>query len=461
MRFSHAVVMVTTILLTCASRPRPSKAACGAIPEALILFDRSGSMQEPLGPSQTKWNVAVAAVTDLTKSFQSQMAFGLMFFPQDWSCGVGNVNVNPTVGNSASIASALQAQAPGGSTPIADALWVAHGYLMAHNSGKPQYVVLITDGMETCYGNPVADAAALLASGIKTYVVGFGSAVSAAALGALATAGGTGQYYQADSPIQLKQALASIAAKITCCGDGTLDPGEKCDTAIPGGLPGSCPTSCDDSNPCTADTLQGSDCTLACQYVNICVCGDGKLDPGEKCDPGLALGSKGACPGSCTSADPCLTATPIGSGCQLECLIEAKKSSPTVKDGCCPAGLSADEDGDCPDRCGPDVTENCISPCQGISCPAGNVCHNGQCVPNPTGTEQPQASNPAEDRPNDLGQPINGGCACDLTDRPSNPWTFGSTSLGLLGLVGLVLWQRRAACARFKRRKDRRSGRLR
>jgi hypothetical protein len=50
-------------------------------------------------------------------------------------------------------------------------------------------VVLLTDGFETCGGQPTRSAASLMAKGIKTYVIGF--AVNNPALDAIATAGGT------------------------------------------------------------------------------------------------------------------------------------------------------------------------------------------------------------------------------------------------------------------------------
>ena len=49
------------------------------------------------------------------------------------------------------------------------------------------------------------------------------------------------------------------------CGNGVLDPGEQCDTAIAAGEPGACPTTCDDGLSCTADTLeQAGTCQARC-----------------------------------------------------------------------------------------------------------------------------------------------------------------------------------------------------
>jgi hypothetical protein len=65
------------------------------------------------------------------------------------------------------------------------------------------------------------------------------------------------------------------------CGNGAIDTGETCDP------PSTCPTSCDDSDPCTSDFLTGSAeaCTAACTRTQITVC----------------LGGDGCCPPRCTA----------------------------------------------------------------------------------------------------------------------------------------------------------------
>ncbi len=105
------------------------------------------------------------------------------------------------------------------------------------------------------------------------------------------------------------------------CDNGVLEPpGETCDTAIPAGMPGACPTSCAaDGNSCTADTLANpGTCTAACVYVPITtpaagmdgccplpggnanndgdcapVCGNQVVESGETCDDGNAIPTDG------------------------------------------------------------------------------------------------------------------------------------------------------------------------
>jgi hypothetical protein len=60
------------------------------------------------------------------------------------------------------------------STPIALALGTAQAELAAIKHGVPQYVLLVTDGGETCKGDVVGVTQQMAAAGIKTFVVGFG-----------------------------------------------------------------------------------------------------------------------------------------------------------------------------------------------------------------------------------------------------------------------------------------------
>ena len=71
------------------------------------------------------------------------------------------------------------------------------------------------------------------------------------------------------------------------CGNGVLDPGEMCDPGIAAGAPGSCERFCDDGVACTADAPAGPGCTPSCTHSTIAnCCGNGILEAGEACDDG-------------------------------------------------------------------------------------------------------------------------------------------------------------------------------
>lgn len=141
------------------------------------------------------------------------------------------------------------------------------------------------------------------------------------------------------------------------CGDGVLQDGETCD--------GGCPTSCDDGDACTTDTLQGSKLTCdavcvsepvtACQSGDGCcpsgcdatsdsdcsaVCGNLVVEDGETCD--------GDCPTQCDDGDVCTSDTPTGSQLTCDLVCESRPISQCISgDGCCPASCTPELDDDC------------------------------------------------------------------------------------------------------------------
>ena len=110
--------------------------------------------------------------------------------------------------------------------------YTASSYPLPLSCGK-NYVILVTDGLPdtdstgkivvdpngvapgtTATAAAATEAGALLSSGVKTYVVGFGSAAQSAQLDAIATAGGTGVSYSASDYPTLISALDSILQSI-------------------------------------------------------------------------------------------------------------------------------------------------------------------------------------------------------------------------------------------------------
>jgi hypothetical protein len=193
------------------------------------------------------------------------------------------------------------------------------------------------------------------------------------------------------------------------CGNGRIDLGEACDTAIPPGAPGACPPSdCDDRVPCTTDVHDGDGCNATCVHTEILApvagdgccparatnatdadcspaCGDGIVDPGETCDTGIPGGGPGACPtiADCADGDPCASDLLASAGtCAAICVhYPVYRQSGATSDGCCPPGGNNAVDIDCPAACGNgivDMDEVCdvavLPPAPG-SCPA--VCSDG------------------------------------------------------------------------------------
>lgn len=163
------------------------------------------------------------------------------------------------------------------------------------------------------------------------------------------------------------------------CGNGVLESGEMCDTAIVAGL-GACPLTCDDGQSCTTDALvSGNSCQAHCSATPITtpvngdgccptgatsatdsdcspVCGNGVVDAGETCDLAIANGA-GHCPTTCSDGAACTSDVLVNGGtCTAACTFPAI-TLPANNDGCCPAGANANNDNNCSPMCGNGVKE--------------------------------------------------------------------------------------------------------
>jgi hypothetical protein len=227
-------------------------AAMPVVPNMMIVLDKSGSMEEDLDgdcplydngtttcdrpPHETnsdpnpdfdapdKWSVAEDAMDGILTSHGPKVRFGLVTFASDNSCGAGNVRVDIAGNNEAMIQSTIASTSPRGSTPIGDTLADLVGLNQLQSTAHPNYVLLVTDGMETCDGNPVAAARNLYQQSprVKTFVVGFGGGVDASELNDIATEGhtdrpGPTKYYQADNAAELAAALDAILGSVLSC----------------------------------------------------------------------------------------------------------------------------------------------------------------------------------------------------------------------------------------------------
>jgi len=153
------------------------------------------------------------------------------------------------------------------------------------------------------------------------------------------------------------------------CGNGQLDTGETCD---PGEGPApNCPASCADDDVCTTDRTEGaaSSCNIRCSHSNItecksadgccprgcarpadmdcpeALCGNGKVDDGETCDPN---DPDARCPTACDDKKVCTSDSLQGSAsaCTARCVF-----TPVLlcggEEGCCPSGCTSATDPDC------------------------------------------------------------------------------------------------------------------
>jgi hypothetical protein len=137
--------------------------------DLLIILDTSTSMDENFEDS-TKIEVAREVLKELVADLPDGMRVGLRIFGK---CGYSQLlrPIEPL--NRSELQAQIQSIETSGTTPLAYALEQAKGDFTDVTGTK--LVLLVSDGMETCGGNPVASAQALVDAGYKLRidVIGF------------------------------------------------------------------------------------------------------------------------------------------------------------------------------------------------------------------------------------------------------------------------------------------------
>ncbi len=229
MKKRHAIISALTIAVAvlCAAAPATAQPACEK-PNMMIVLDRSGSMQG------TKWTQAQNAIQFVLNNYGAKLRFGLDMFPSDNDCGAGSIQVDVGDDTAAAITSAMSSAGANGNTPMAATLMVLNQYRPLKDPDRRNFIMLVSDGDDTCADNPSSDPVAatqdLYTTGIKTFVIGFGSGANPTVLNNIAAAGHTGGYHQADNQADLQNAMDQIIneALVELCDDKDND----CDAQI-------------------------------------------------------------------------------------------------------------------------------------------------------------------------------------------------------------------------------------
>ena len=182
-----------------------------------IVVDASRSMWGRMG-GEPKMSVAKNILEDVSYWFPQDLdlalrAYGSTSPSTDNDCADSALLVPFGDQNREPIRQAIAGLRPLGQTPIAYALNRAAGDFGSLD--KDRAVVLVTDGIESCGGDPVQAARELREQGIMVHLIGFGLGKAGdedtASLQAVANASG-GRYVTAGSAEQLKTALAQTVA---------------------------------------------------------------------------------------------------------------------------------------------------------------------------------------------------------------------------------------------------------
>ena len=181
-----------------------------------IILDASGSMKALLG-KQTRWDVALETLEQALGALPDDFNVGLRMYghreasTSPNTCTDSEMVIPIRKLDRKAILTRARAFKPKGETPLVYSALQAPADLKAVGGGT---VILITDGEESCKGDPVAAAAALKASGldIRLNIVGFAirNPKTQKDLAGFAQATG-GLFYAAQSGATLGEALMLAA----------------------------------------------------------------------------------------------------------------------------------------------------------------------------------------------------------------------------------------------------------
>lgn len=197
--------------------PLPLAGAQESQPDTLVVIDMSNSMWGRIDGT-AKVEIAREALATLADSLPDGAPTGLMAYGHRRTGDCGDVQlVQPvTPLDRAALSRAVAAMKPRGKTPITEALRQAAATLNAND--RPARLVLVSDGIETCGGDPCALARELAAGGIDftAHVIGFDIASRAdqAKIACIASATG-GQYHNARDAAELAAALRASTEETT------------------------------------------------------------------------------------------------------------------------------------------------------------------------------------------------------------------------------------------------------
>ncbi len=144
------------------------------LPEAqLIILDKSGSMEEATSTGGTRLELAQDVLRQYITDMPDDSVLGLRTYGIDDSCIETELNYPIGPLNRPALISAIDALTPKGYTPIADTLTYIPSDMQGISGVKE--VLLVTDGQETCGGDPVSVASSLASADpdLAIHVVGF------------------------------------------------------------------------------------------------------------------------------------------------------------------------------------------------------------------------------------------------------------------------------------------------
>lgn len=171
------MLRVSTFLIAMITATNVSSSTDTCASDAMIVFDGSGSMAE-MGfndINEPRIFEARVAMAEAIPEIARNRKLGLVVYGPNGAdeCSGLDLRFGPIADATGPILDAVNTLEPTGSTPLTRAVELAAQTLEYEN--RPATILLVTDGKETCGGQPCALAANLAATGHDTivHVIGF------------------------------------------------------------------------------------------------------------------------------------------------------------------------------------------------------------------------------------------------------------------------------------------------
>ncbi len=192
-------------------------ASARAESNVLFIFDASGSMKKKLESGESRIAVAKRAMGEALGNMPADVRLGLLMYGHRKAKDCTDIELVSPIGadDAAAIAGLIEAAPAKGETPIAEALKQAVRSFAALK-GQSNRIVLVTDGIEECGGDPCAAAQAVSAAGLdlKVDIIGFTlTEKQRQTVQCVADATG-GQYYDAQDVTGLTTALQEVQQQV-------------------------------------------------------------------------------------------------------------------------------------------------------------------------------------------------------------------------------------------------------
>jgi Mg-chelatase subunit ChlD len=190
-----------------------------ALAETNVMFivDASGSMKKAIDTGESRMTAAKRVLTETLSNMPKDARLGLMVYGHRKAKDCSDIELMSPIAaeDAAGLAAKIKLLNPKGETPIAAALQQAAKSFAAFK-GQSNSIVLVTDGLEECGGDPCAAAKAIKDAGLdlKVNIVGFTLKDEQRKLIQCVADETGGTYYDAKNAAGLTKALHAVEQQV-------------------------------------------------------------------------------------------------------------------------------------------------------------------------------------------------------------------------------------------------------